>query len=113
MLKTHIVVAKRTFYHYFKSKEDLLTQWVLYEMEPVIAQYRKIAVDSDMDAISKINLIFAQSRKWKLERLELLHSLMRVLHYDHNLRLRVEGNRKSVRMSMRYFKQKIRVLMKG
>ena len=105
MLTEHIGVAKGTFYHYFKSKEDLLTQWVLHEMEPIIEQHQKIAEDSDIGALRKFNMIFEQSRKWKLQHLDLILSLMRVLHDDHNLRLRVELNRQSERMSKGIFQK--------
>ena len=99
MLTEHLGVAKGTFYHHFKSKEDLLTQWVFFRMKPVIDQQESIVRESGKSAIEKLNTIWAISRSWKLENLDMIISLMRIMYHDHNLKLREEMNRQSAELS--------------
>lgn len=80
-------VAKGTFYHYFDSKEDLLDELVegmlgaqLRELEPLIA-------DPALDALTKLNRLFAQSNSWKLENRDLMKEVARVLYRSRNARL--------------------------
>ena len=94
-LTQKVGVAKGTFYHYFQSKEDLLTQWVLYEMSEPIKEQKMIAENDSFSAIKKMHLIFEKSNNWKVQHLHMIIPLMRVLHDDHNLRLRVEMARQS------------------
>lgn len=90
MLTDNVGVAKGTFYHYFESKEDLLTQWVFHEMRQPIEQQRQIAEHNELNALNKLNKIFEHSHNWKIQHLDIVLPLMRVLYEDHNLRLRHE-----------------------
>lgn len=99
MLTQKIGVAKGTFYHYFSSKEDLLSQWVLHEMMINIQQHNDIAKDPGLGAIEKLNKIFAQGREYKLINIDMMVSLLKVLYDDNNLRLRAEMLKQSRKVS--------------
>ena len=96
MLTQKVGVAKGTFYHYFRSKEDLLTQWVLYEMSDTIQQQLELSQDPSLPALSKMKMVFEISRKWKFQHLDMITPLLRVLYDDHNLRLRTEMTKQSI-----------------
>ncbi len=103
LLTEKVGVAKGTFYHYFKSKEDLLSQWVFHIMRQNIEQNERIINDTGLDAISKLNKIFRIGRDWKLDNIELIISLIKILNDDHNIRLRTEMARQSAQMSKSIF----------
>ncbi len=84
----HIGVAKGTFYHYFKSKVDLLDKLVERFTEKAFLLGRELVQREDMDAIHKLNAFFITIRDFKIENLELMKVLMKVLYRDENLLLR-------------------------
>lgn len=94
-LTEQVGVAKGTFYHYFRSKEDLLSQWVIHEMSPIIERHYKVADDQDMDAITKLRIILKNDRDWTLEHLDLMMAILKVMYADDNIRLRAELTRQS------------------
>jgi len=108
MLTTKVGVAKGTFYHYFKSKEDLLSQWVIHEMAPVIAHQKEIAADKDLNAITKLSKILKQGRDWKIQHMDMIIPLLRTIHDNHNILLRTEMTRQSANLSQPIFAQIIR-----
>ena len=80
MLTKKVGVAKGTFYHYFNSKEELLTQWVINEIsQETIPLCENIAQDQTLDALTKLNKIFQLGREWKLQNINMIVSLMKAL----------------------------------
>ena len=80
-----IGLSKGTFYYYFKSKEDLLDQLTCRMGEKILEEVKKIADRKDLDAIDKLNEAYAVTRSVKLENIELLKVLIKVLYNDRNL----------------------------
>ena len=80
-----IGLSKGTFYYYFKSKEDLLDQLTCKMGEKILEEVKKIADRKDLDAIDKLNEAYAVTRSVKLENIELLKVLIKVLYNDRNL----------------------------
>lgn len=80
-------IAKGTFYHYFKSKEDLLNQLTEEQVEELYQQLYKI-VDSDLSAIEKFNTIFQSASSWKSENISIMKVLVSTVMSDSNLALR-------------------------
>ncbi len=78
-------LSKGTFYYYFKSKEDLLDQLTCKMGEKILEEVKKIADRKDLDAIDKLNEAYAVTRSVKLENIELLKVLIKVLYNDRNL----------------------------
>jgi len=78
-------LSKGTFYYYFKSKEDLLDALIKRLSEKILEEVKRIADREDLDAAAKLNSAFAVTRSVKLENIELLKVLIKVLYNDRNL----------------------------
>jgi len=87
-------LSKGTFYYYFKSKEDLLDALIERLSEKILEEVKKIVDREDLDAITKLNRAYAVTRSVKLENLELLKVLLKVLYDDRNLFFRYKIFRK-------------------
>jgi AcrR family transcriptional regulator len=81
-------IAKGTFYHYFKSKADLLDQIINRQTEILLEKIKPSLDHSDMNAIEKFNHLCVISGQYEAEHKEVLMMLMRVLHSDENIILR-------------------------
>lgn len=89
-------VAKGTFYHYFKSKEDLLDALVARITEQIVLGIREVIRRPGLSAIEKLNLYFATSGRLKSAQVESLRSIMKPLMSDENLLLRHRMNRRTL-----------------
>jgi AcrR family transcriptional regulator len=78
-------LSKGTFYYYFESKEDLLDKLTCKMGDKILKEVKKIADREDLDAAAKLNDAFAVTRSVKLENIELLKVLIKVLYNDRNL----------------------------
>lgn len=87
-------ISKGTFYHYFKSKEELLDAIV----EDMTRQSLKVAEsllnDPHLSALEKFNRYFDDSAAYKYEHRALLMSMMRMMYDEQNLRLRHKAAQK-------------------
>ena len=101
-------LSKGTFYYYFKSKEDLLDKLTFKMGDKILEEVKKIADREDMDAIAKLNKAFAVTRSVKLENIELLKVLIKVLYNDRNLFFRYKIYRKFTEMLAPEFTKIIR-----
>lgn len=95
MIIDKVGVAKGTFYHYFNSKEDLLMQWIMCQVEQDQAKYESIVQDGRLDAITKLNQIFRKGMDWKLENAQMIIPMMKILYDDVNIELRLNWVRQS------------------
>ena len=89
-----IGVAKGTFYYYFKSKEDLLDKLSYKMSKKILEEVKKIVEKDDLNAIDKLNQAYAVAGSVKLENIELLKVLIKVLYNDRNLFFRYKIFRK-------------------
>ena len=105
---TSIGIAKGTFYHYFESKEDLLDKLVSRWIHEVLPRVKKLAKRKDLNAIEKLNQYFITIRNLKVENIELMKILMRVLYKDENLLLRYKIFKKQVDLLTPEFAKVIR-----
>ena len=94
MIIEELGIAKGTFYHYFNSKVELLDELVdrmalhiMNAMEPI--------VESDLDAINKLNKIFRAARTIKTDNIDLMIPAMEVLYSDENIITRYKMNMKN------------------
>ena len=103
-----IGLSKGTFYYYFKSKEDLLDALIERLSEKILEEVKKIADRQDLDAITKLNRAYAVTRSIKLENLELLKVLLKVLYDDKNISFRFKIYRSSIEILAPEFSKIIR-----
>jgi AcrR family transcriptional regulator len=81
-------VAKGTFYHYFSSKDDLLDKIVERWSRATLDRVNKLVEKQDINALEKLNKFFVTIRDYKVENLELMKMLMKVMYRDENLLMR-------------------------
>jgi len=93
-----IGVAKGTFYHYFKSKEDLLDQLVNHFIEQSVSTVGEMMERTDLNAAERINQFFTSIRDLKVENKELMKMLMKFLYKDDNLILRHKIFKRSIEL---------------
>ena len=73
-------IAKGTFYHYFKTKEDLLDQLIERISEAILSQLEIIANDNTLNAIDKFNKFYVDAGNYKKENKEAIIVAARVLY---------------------------------
>lgn len=101
-------LSKGTFYYYFKSKEDLLDKLIEKLSKKILEEVRKIVDREDLDAIAKLNRAYAVTRSVKLENLELLKVLLKMLYDDKNILFRFKIYRNSIEIMAPEFSKIIR-----
>ncbi|MBA7499520.1 hypothetical protein ES704_02264 [subsurface metagenome] len=101
-------LSKGTFYYYFKSKEDLLDALIERLSKKILEEVKKIADREDLDAITKLNRAYAVTRSVKLDNLELLKVLLKVLYDDKNISFRFKIYRSSIEILAPEFSKIIR-----
>lgn len=86
-------IAKGTFYHHFRSKEDLLDAMTDRLIADATALMQPILDDPALSALQKFKQAFARVGVWKLERRELMIDMLRVVNHPSNavLRMRMHG----------------------
>jgi len=101
-------LSKGTFYYYFKSKEDLLDKLIERLSKNILKEVRKIVEEDELNAIEKLNKAFIATRTVKIENMELLKVLIKVMYDDRNLLFRHKIYRKSVELMSPVFGSIIR-----
>ena len=89
-------ISKGTFYHYFQSKEQLLDSLAERVTNQVLAHLEKMLDRPNLDAIAKLNLMFAGSASWKAANREVIIALMNAMYNDNNLLMRKKMNARTV-----------------
>jgi len=86
-------VAKGTFYHYFASKADLLSQVCERQTAVLLAGAERLVADTPGDAVSRMRAVIGHMWGWKRDNLEMAEQYSRVLYADENqaLRLKLRG----------------------
>ncbi|TVQ96406.1 MAG: TetR/AcrR family transcriptional regulator [Spirochaetaceae bacterium] len=91
-------IAKGTFYHYFRSKEELLSELVLREASRQIPAYTAIAEDPALTAEVKMQRMFLTIGAWKADNRELMIASIRLLYRDENILLRHKLEQASIEL---------------
>lgn len=81
-------ISKGTFYHYFQSKEQLLDSLAERVTNQVLAHLEKVLDKPNLDAIARLNLMFASSASWKAANREVIIALMDAMYSDNNILMR-------------------------
>ena len=91
-------VAKGTFYYYFKSKEDLLDKLVKRMADKIQIEIKKIVEKKDLDAISKLEKAYSVAGNIKLENIQLIKLMLKILYKKDNLILRYKVYKSNVEL---------------
>lgn len=83
-----VAIAKGTFYHYFKSKEDLLEQLLDRQLVQIMAPIDEMLQKDDLGALEKLNWLFKIGGMQKVKSKAALQMIGRAIYADSNLRLR-------------------------
>jgi len=95
-LLNELKISKGAFYHYFKSKNDLLEaliDQITEEAEPIIAP---IANDPNLPALEKLHRFFDTAARWKTARKEYLLLLMEGWYVDENALMREKAQNRMI-----------------
>ena len=88
-IATEAGVAKGTFYLYFESKQDMLTQIVERYGDDLLQQLAVELAHEEGDAVAKLRRFFAFSAQFEASRGEMTLEIGRALYRVENLALRV------------------------
>ena len=91
-------IAKGTFYYYFKSKIDLLDQ-LINRTTTEISDSLKPILRMNMNAIEKFNKIFQTATIVKMQKIDVLLVMLKVMFTDENTIIRVKMYRRMVEKS--------------
>lgn len=89
-------IAKGTFYHYFRSKMDLLDEMVELTANEMAASLRP-AIEADTTALEKFNALFKRGIAFKMENIDVFLVFLSVLFKDENAVVRDKLYRSMVR----------------
>lgn len=89
--------SKGAFYHYFDSKQSLLSAVVERISDTVDMLVGPIVDDPSVPALNKLQLFFSTVVRWKTERRELLLGLLETWQSDDNAIVREKVLRSSIR----------------
>ena len=90
LITREVGIAKGTFYHHFPSKADLLNEIVNRKVDTQVKNLIEIKDKPDLNPLDRLNNIFSNSTKWKIEQLPLMISIMEALLSDDNLIIRTK-----------------------
>jgi AcrR family transcriptional regulator len=83
-------IAKGTFYHYFKSKTDLLDQIIDRIANHIDAIIDKVLEEPEENAIVELNNVFQEIGQYKAQEKNILIMMTHALYSDHNIILRTK-----------------------
>lgn len=81
-------ISKGAFYHYFKSKEDLLDEIIGQFIETVITRIKPIVENPQLDPLTKLNQWISEASALKVQNLELMKTFIDVLYKKENILIR-------------------------
>ena len=80
----NLQISKGAFYHYFRSKQDLLDAMVEHMIEAGENLILPIIQDPNLNAMEKLQRYFDTVARWKNAQRAYLVTIMRVWYADHN-----------------------------
>lgn len=91
-------IAKGTFYHYFKSKTDILDQIVERQIQMIDREIERVLDEIEENAIVELNSIFQNIGQYKLENKQVMLLMVRVLYSEKNILLKIKLFQRRVEM---------------
>jgi AcrR family transcriptional regulator len=75
-------ISKGGFYHYFKSKEDILSESISNIIDEAVRYLNPVVNDKELDALSKFRLFMIKKNEFQSSKLEYAALLARLLQSD-------------------------------
>ncbi|MFW5742326.1 MAG: TetR/AcrR family transcriptional regulator [Spirochaetota bacterium] len=91
-------VSKGAFYHYFRTKEDLLDAIAARASEQAIELIEPLVDDEGLDAVEKLNELFRRTNSFKAQNRELMIAIAGVFYGEANILLRERLANRSTEM---------------
>jgi AcrR family transcriptional regulator len=89
-------ISKGAFYHYFKSKEELLDCLSEELTRNIKLKIAAVIADTQLNAIEKLNKMYYESGSYKVENIDFIMTITEALYSDDNLLLRYKFHKKSI-----------------
>ncbi len=89
-------ISKGAFYHYFKSKEELLDSLAEDLTQNIKSKIEAVINDSDLNAIEKLNKMYLESGNYKVANIDFIMSITEALYSDNNLLMRYKFHNRSI-----------------
>lgn len=91
-------VSKGAFYHYFRTKEDLLDEIAERTSQAALTLVEPLVDDDSLDAVAKLNELFHRTNAFKAANREIIIAIAEVFYSDRNILLRDRLSRRSREM---------------
>jgi AcrR family transcriptional regulator len=101
-------IAKGTFYHYFRSKEELLNALVDSMFDAIFPLIQDIVDNGELNALTKLQDLFTSGKTWKNENVDLVLLTMKQLYRDENILMRTKIQKKSTALLSSLYARVIR-----
>jgi AcrR family transcriptional regulator len=98
-------ISKGAFYHYFRSKQELLDAMIEHMIVEGVNFILPIIQDPDLNALQKLQRYFDTVARWKNARRDYLMAIMRVWYADHNAIVRQKMIAAAIQRISPYFTQ--------
>ncbi len=92
-------VSKGSFYHYFEAKEDILDAIVDRMTRHIVEEIERNIADESLSATDRLNRFLETSRQWKLEHVDLIVEVSRVIYRDENVIIRHKMNMRTAELA--------------
>jgi AcrR family transcriptional regulator len=93
-------VSKGSFYHYFKSKEEVLDEIIDRYLQKIVRLSGRIADDPSLSAIEKYKLLFTEIQKIRTANRDRFKFLLKMMLNERNCLFINRYTEKSVRMAL-------------
>ncbi len=96
-------ISKGTFYHYFKTKDDLLDEIIKKINLALIEPMNRILENNELDAPAKFRAWFSHEQLIKGAQQSLMIEFMKHIYAEHNLKLRRKYQSQTIEQLIPFF----------
>lgn len=100
MIIDEVGIAKGTFYHYFRSKEDLLDALTERMLNQTLEVLTPKIEDDQLSSLEKFHFFMSYLNNWKLENISFFKELMKVYYREENALFREKMKLASIRFTV-------------
>jgi AcrR family transcriptional regulator len=92
-------MSKGAFYHYFKSKSDLLEALISHMLQGILHTLKPIVDDPSLSGLKKLNMYFENAASWKTARKPFFIGILRSWYSDGNAVVREKIEKASIELA--------------